>query len=233
TARRSALQTRADLSKPINMRDVKVIVGAEGNRKVFTIPKNLICSRSEFFKRAFNGNWNNTISGTVCLDAEDPWVFTVYHKLLFRAGIQPRDCIDPGGDAKAMTQSNLMAEAYTTLCKLFVLAESLVDARTKCIVLRKLEVLTRTPGKHGQLHYPGMDCVQIIYDGTLPSSLARTLLVTLYSKHGNETFLDEHIDEVPKEFLYDLSRSMIRDRPRKKDVDAKIATIEANLRELR
>jgi len=66
---------------------------------------------------------------------------------------------------------------------------------------------------HGDLYYPAIDSIQIIYEGTLEGSPARQLMVDLYTNFVTSAFITEKADAVPKDFLKDLINSLLTKRP--------------------
>lgn len=66
--------TPLDLRWPNNRVDLKVIVGKE-----FTINKDLVCSKSEFFRTACNERWETGRTNTVRLEEGDPTIYDMFH----------------------------------------------------------------------------------------------------------------------------------------------------------
>lgn len=102
---------------------------------------------------------------------------------------------------------------HALLSKLYILAEKLMDETTKVVALSGLKARAEEPDADRQLYCPAIDSVQIIYEGTPVDSPARQLIVQLYTNVGNGTLLDEDVDALPKDFLYDLSRNLLKVRP--------------------
>jgi hypothetical protein len=99
------------------------------------------------------------------------------------------------------------------LSKLFVLAEKLVDEDGKTAILATISARSQEPVPDKILHYPAIDSLQIIYEGTPEHSPARELLVTLYTIFVTSAFVTSKSDVVPKDFLHDLSLSLLTQRP--------------------
>jgi|TARA_R110002003_G_scaffold115_2_gene9933 hypothetical protein len=100
------------------------------------------------------------------------------------------------------------------LSKLFVLAEKLMDAKSKEVVLAAMLALSKESFVDNGPYYPGIDSVQVIYEGTREDSPARRLLVQLFTEFGDAAFITAKVDEIPKDFLYDLSVSVLGTRPK-------------------
>lgn len=94
-----------------------------------------------------------------------------------------------------------------------------MDDTAKDAVWNAMAARSAEPFKDGKLYYPALDSIKIIYEGTPVDSLARKLMVTVYAASVTDTFTDEKSEAVPKDFLYDLSLSLLVERPLKKDFD--------------
>jgi len=75
---------------------IEVRVGKGDHLKKFTVHKNLITSRSQFFADTLHGNWKEIEDNGITLDEDDPKVFELYMELLYR-GTLPMDDLFPGG----------------------------------------------------------------------------------------------------------------------------------------
>ncbi|KAF2033227.1 hypothetical protein EK21DRAFT_86349 [Setomelanomma holmii] len=124
-----------------------------------------------------------------------------------KAGLQTNKL--PLKDASSSNDSNIIADEYASLSKLFVLAEKLVDDESKKLILSAILARSKEPFSDEIVYYPALDSVQIIYEGTVEDSPARHLLVQLYANFGNAAFIETDVDGIPQEFLYHLSRYML------------------------
>ena len=59
--------------------------------------------------------------------------------------------------------------------------------------------------------FPPAEAVQVLYDGTPESSQARRLIVDLFADYGDHGWLSADA-EFPREFLYDLSTQLFKQR---------------------
>lgn len=108
-------------------------------------------------------------------------------------------------------------DEYLSLSKLYVLAEKLADQITKGIVLTAISARAEEALPDKSHCFPAIDSIQVIYEGTIEGSPARHLLVQLYTDLGDFTFLTAKANVVPKDFLYDLSLSLLRCLPLLRD----------------
>ncbi|KAJ8115592.1 hypothetical protein OPT61_g2802 [Boeremia exigua] len=187
---------------------IRVIVGPEGShQKEFFVHQALICGRSEFFSKAMSGQWKEAASREVPLPEDEPDVFALYLKLLYSNQL-------PVKQEETVPREDL-AKQYLVLGKLYVLAEKLIDEITKHIALTAISSCANEPTNEGIC--PELDTVRIIYDGTPPNSPARLLLIQLYTDFGDPSMFEHegsghHRDCFPKDFLFDLSFSLLDNR---------------------
>ncbi|PSN64734.1 hypothetical protein BS50DRAFT_529203 [Corynespora cassiicola Philippines] len=208
---------------------IKIIVGDGDDQSEFFVHQGIICDRSEFFRRALNGNWAESTDRVVRLPEDNPSIFSLYHGFLYTKSLP----ILPERISNDEKESEAIAEQYLALCELYVLAEKLVDSMFKADVLDALKNRSTRPASNGACYYPNMDCVRVIYDGTRSKSKARSLLVSIYVDHGNEEFVKEEVDQIPKEFLHDLCRKTLQKRQRPKDIAAKLKNKDDEIERLK
>jgi hypothetical protein len=94
-----------------------------------------------------------------------------------------------------------------------------MDNHAKAVILTAISARSKEPYSDKILYYPAIDSIQIIYEGTPESSPARQLLVSLYTDFVTSAFVTETSEAVPKDFLYDLSISLLTKRPLCKDLE--------------
>jgi hypothetical protein len=198
---------------------IKVIVRtAEAQRTIF-VHQGIICDRSEFFKKALTWDWVESQEKKVELPEDDPAIFALYQELLY-AGYIPI-AKEARSDDQPLMEISFDAEEYLTLGKLYVLTEKLVDATTKDNILDAFLARSQQPADDGSCHFPALDCVALVYDGTPENDPARALLVKFYNDEGRKGWLEDDKELASKEFLYDLCASMLDKRPRPAKVVAK------------
>ncbi|CAO2656037.1 Nn.00g048400.m01.CDS01 [Neocucurbitaria sp. VM-36] len=105
-----------DFSSPT----LKVMVGEEGNEEDFWVHQKILTSRSEFFKRATNGQWLESDERLITLPEDRPDVFRLYLNLLYTRQVATK--------------------SWRTLCQVYVLAEKLQDASAKNSVIDAMHV---------------------------------------------------------------------------------------------
>ncbi|TVY15177.1 hypothetical protein LARI1_G007255 [Lachnellula arida] len=140
---------------------VTIHVGPE--RKAFAIHKNLICNRSDFFSKAFNGPFKEGVDGTMHLPEDDPEAFSALVVWIYRDQL-------PLFPSERFTDDRDGCERYIDiLLPFFLLAEKLcINALANQIMDRIQDVQL----KHDSL----FSCSQLedIYANTHRGSKVRT-----------------------------------------------------------
>ncbi|KAF2679134.1 hypothetical protein K458DRAFT_408387 [Lentithecium fluviatile CBS 122367] len=185
---------------------LRVVCAGETNRAVFPeqdtyyVHQNLITARSEFFKRATNGQWQESNERTVYLSGDKPSIFELYLNLVYTGNLATED----------YSENNVPVHEYAALAKVYVLAEKLQDTKAKDFVLEAI-LLTFRATVYFILQRPPIEAIRIIYEGTPDTSLARKLMVDLYTEHGEQDWLEGESD-IPHEFLYDITMRLFLQR---------------------
>jgi hypothetical protein len=92
-----------------------------------------------------------------------------------------------------------------------------MDDQAKEAILTSISARSTEPFSDGEVYYPAIDSIQIIYEGTPEDSLARKLLVDMYTQSVTGTLVTEKSEAVSKDFLHDLALSLLVNRPLIKD----------------
>ncbi|KAI4608684.1 hypothetical protein J4E80_008889 [Alternaria sp. BMP 0032] len=193
---------------------VTVVVGEEPKQQHFSVHEDIICARSEFFRRAMNGNWAESKERIVRLSEDRPKVFHIYINLLY-TGRVVTDTLETPKTAKSIA-----AEMHI-LGQLYVFGEKLQDKAAKNSAIQSLlEVALEKDADGDQVNSPIATIVGI-YEGTCAGSLGRRLMVDTWVNTSVE-FLAAKGNILPKEFLVDLAVALVNERPDKKP---KLATM--------
>ncbi|PVH96593.1 hypothetical protein DM02DRAFT_569316, partial [Periconia macrospinosa] len=102
----------------------KVVVGRKPDQKTFLVHEEIICERSEFFRRAMNGNWAESTDRIVKLPEDRVEIFETYLNLIYTGKI-PTEL-----HAVPPTLDQMLSE-YECLFRLYILAEKLQDIDAK------------------------------------------------------------------------------------------------------
>ncbi|KAF2706562.1 hypothetical protein K504DRAFT_504685 [Pleomassaria siparia CBS 279.74] len=177
---------------------IKVVVGLEGQSQTFFVHERLVTDRAPFFQRAINEELRDSDDKIIELPDDSPTVFFTYLQLLYTGKLPIK--------VKNLRQDNKDARhEYDILVELYVLAEKFEDVETRNIAIDAMIAKSRT-----ERSVPGMYNVQRIFDDTSDESPLRTFVVDLYAEIGNEQHLHTKCGLPCAEFLFDLSRKLMK-----------------------
>ncbi|KAF2277552.1 uncharacterized protein EI97DRAFT_432415 [Westerdykella ornata] len=145
---------------------VTIHVGQGLERKEFIAHEPFI-ARSEFFRRALNGNWPEGIERIVEMPNDDPEHFRLYLSFVYTSKL-PRDR-EPLPKDDAEWTSRYEAD-YMDLARIYALAEKLQDPVTKNAIVHRMFQLSSCGA------FPPGKAIQIFYESTPESSRIRGLL---------------------------------------------------------
>ncbi|KAF2122121.1 hypothetical protein BDV96DRAFT_461964, partial [Lophiotrema nucula] len=172
---------------------VNVIVGAGEAQKEFVAYGPIISARSEFFRRALNGKWEEAETRVVKLPEDDPETFRLWLNFVYTNNLATN-----GEDGKAYEEMSIeeamavRGAEYIRLSKLYVLAEKLQDCAVKNAVLTAIWDLSeegRTCGSDGKWVIPWTQEIGILYEGTPQNDSIRRLVVDLWSAVSTESMI--------------------------------------------
>ncbi|KAF9701867.1 hypothetical protein EKO04_000877 [Ascochyta lentis] len=180
---------------------VRIDVGQEGNQKTFVTNPNVLTTRSQFFKKALSGVWQESYDRVVKLPDDHPEVFALYIHYI-HAGTLP---VTP--DTNSSVQEG--HEENKALAQLYVLAEKLQDTMTKNTVIKAFLVIILMCREDGVArHKPKAEAIKIIYDGTPAGSMARKLFVDVYV-YDIVVGWDPKDPSWPQEFLVEIAAEFL------------------------
>ncbi|KAL8669248.1 MAG: hypothetical protein Q9168_006148 [Polycauliona sp. 1 TL-2023] len=170
---------------------VAVLVGPE--KTPFYIHKGLLCSKSAFFRAAFEGSFREASEKQIYLEEENPEVFQHYAAWIYSPQLESF-----GG----ATMTGLDMDGY---CRLYLLAEKLSTDALQNMALDKISI-------NGIVQFATISTIQHVYENTLPESRLRKLLVDLQSY---QYFLTPNDVNLPAEFLHQVATVCINRLPRR------------------
>ncbi|KAF2122077.1 hypothetical protein BDV96DRAFT_483324 [Lophiotrema nucula] len=179
---------------------IRIEVGKGEETKSFNVQENVLSEFTSFFERGLRFPiWKENQDQVVKLPEDDPKIFELYLHAIYR-GELPTLEDDPEIDSTTEHE-------YETLCKLFVLAEKLVDGKTKNLVIRAIFAATEQRHVDGIIRYPDSNSVTIAFEGTPENCNLRALLSALYVHCANASWWEGEVAECwPKEFLFMVAR---------------------------
>lgn len=178
---------------------LKVVVGEEPLQKTFLVHEAIICERSEFFRRAMNGNWVESSERMVKLPEDSAEIFGTYINMVYTGMVATQ--LDDITDEK-LKRTNLSVEC-NYLCRLYVLAEKLQDALAKDSVreaLRRLDL-----EKSGGLYtLPPLEAINLLYEGTCEGDPVRSIFINRCLTASPEQ-VKNFVSKTPQEFVAELT----------------------------
>jgi hypothetical protein len=196
-----------------NWKAITINVGHGATTQSFALHESIISARSEFFRRALNGNWAPSQTGVITLRDTNPAIFSLYANLIYTGKI-PTETASSSTD---VSPEFGFSEAIARYCELYVLSEMLQDSKAKktCIAAILAECNDAKYKTHFNEEYfplvPLAKDVRTIYEGTPGPCRVRKLLVSLYNHRAYKRYIEENYDEFPGEFLKDLLMSLVVD----------------------
>ena len=179
-------------------------VGTGSIQQDFVAHESFLTCRSEFFRRAVNGRWEESETRIVKLPEDSPKTFALYIDCAYTNQISS-DSVErnPSKKAESNTKENtdLIRAEIWDLVHVYILAEKLLDGTTRNIVIEtlfKLFHLRNTPFR------PSGKMINKLYRNTPETSPLRCFLVDLSLNYA-PVKLRKKIDVLPKEYLLDLA----------------------------
>lgn len=156
-------------------------VYGDGDKRPFHIHKQLLCSKSTYFKAAFEGSFKDALEKKLHLLDEDPNIFQFYAVWIYNPNLE---ICGNNGD-------------IDVCCRLYILADKLGSRNLQNTVI---DVMHKHITETSVLDLKS-ETVNFVYDNTLPGSVLRGILVDALAW---EMTAEEHpdlINAVP-EFLF-------------------------------
>jgi hypothetical protein len=179
-----------NMSAPNTVETFDVVVGYPPEQQIFTVPRNLLVRRSDFFKAVRSPRWmwetSHSSLKPVDLREEYPDTFTSYLHCVFFDSVAPN----------ARMEGKI--QCYDDLIELYTLADTLLDSTTADLVIDKI-----ISSVHEQLLLPGMDDIKLIYATTVEGSPLRRLMVD-YCVYSEARRLPREKAEYPHEYLQEV-----------------------------
>ncbi|KAF2660665.1 hypothetical protein K491DRAFT_570699, partial [Lophiostoma macrostomum CBS 122681] len=160
-------------------KSLTVRVGGGSNQEEFIVHEGFVCGRSEFFRRALNGNWRASEDRIVELPHRKPEIFALWLNHAYTNQIPTKDDTELRGITKDKFDIIVQKE-YRDLCELYVLCEELVDSQAQRAIIDAMFAVAHI--RHGH-HWrvPSAQNIRLIYEGTPEQSPIRKLMVDLWS----------------------------------------------------
>jgi hypothetical protein len=182
-----------------------ICVGPTTDQKNFLVHESFLTTRSEFFKRAMNGRWTESATRTISLADDDPDTFALYLNHVYKNELPTMAKSKEELHAIPSSQiSEHVHEEYMALFRLYILAEKIQDVSAKNEVIAAVFRLAFIARPNEKFLVPGRSVVRLVYNGTLRGSLARSLMVGLWSGPSVHN-VQQLGSSLPKDFILDLA----------------------------
>ncbi|KAI4268111.1 MAG: hypothetical protein LQ337_008031 [Flavoplaca oasis] len=180
---RQARSVIADFLRGLADVVVTVLVGPE--ETAFRIHKGLLCSKSEYFRAAFEGSFRESTEKKIQLRDEDSKIFQFYAALIYTD--------------KAALSWNEEEFDVDVCCRLYVLADRLGSENIQNIVMDVIH------GRCSRLDLPifGLGTINHVFNNTLPGSRLRAILIDVASYDMDLDNQPELVNADP-EFLFEV-----------------------------
>lgn len=188
---------------------VMIYVGP--NEESFSVPADLLKSSSQYFLAMLTKGWIEAQEGMVFLTDIDPADFNQYVEYLYSGKI--------AATPAERTEVCYMAE-YERLIHCYALGDRFEDAGFRDAIIdriienSKVYVPDKDDPEDEAKTYPFGPVVELAYSFGSSKSPLRRLIVDQHVTHGVAGWIDEHkLELYNKEFLYDLSIALFKNRP--------------------
>lgn len=179
---------------------ITLIVGLK--KQELLVHANYIARKSAFFKTALKKEWREGQTRTIMLPEDDYETVTDYLRFIYSDKL-PTSHID----ASFKALKSYFDPFYTVLARLYVFGSKWMDKELMVAVIREIHRLTKSRCSVGDRWcIPGVEAVNIIFDGTTEADSVRRLLLDLYTSRGS--IIDLSLQHHPC-FMYLLSRELM------------------------
>lgn len=184
-----------------------VKVGKGSKVKNFTVHQSFLTVRSEYFKRAMNGNWEESETRTVTLSHESPEVFMLYLNHIYTGRFPTMTKSKEELDAMERSEAAKFGKyELDQLARVYVLAERLQDVTAFLAVTDAFVHIF-----NGVAPILSTTAVELVYRETPEGRPSRRLLAHIWSYVPLPAILGI-AQWLPREFLDDLSSVVDKQR---------------------
>ncbi|KAK5132464.1 hypothetical protein LTR08_009075 [Meristemomyces frigidus] len=177
---------------------IVVLVGEAENR--FVVHQNVLCTSSNFFRKAIEGSWKEGEEKQVRLKEAEVSSFEIYIAWLYTGTLE----ICGEDKVEGCTRNS---KYYKCVGEAAQMGDFLEDRNFSNALVDELLSVMRPGGR-----VPQPPLIQTAYD-MLPHKcgLCR-LLVDFYSCYAKGAWFEHHADQIPTEFMTDIAMAAIRER---------------------
>ena len=124
---------------------VDIYIGSK--RKKWTVHKDLICSKSPFFEKAFSGSFREGINSSIYLNEDHPCGFELLVHWLYRGHLPEviSGKMESGGNPLEPSFTFKLVEFFIQAEKFLLPDQAKVDALDRMLVIRRMVKVTTKP----------------------------------------------------------------------------------------
>ncbi|KAF9701363.1 hypothetical protein EKO04_000766 [Ascochyta lentis] len=180
-------------------------VGKEPDHQEFVAHESFLICRSEFFRRAVNGRWEEAETRVVKLPEDSSEVFARYLDCAYTNRATSELLDRPSYDILSWNDTRNIAHIDVhNLNRLYILADKLQDPATKNAAIRTLFRVFHWEHPSRRILSPSLSHISMVYENTPEHSPLRCLFVDITLRYPLEG-LRQIMTELPREFLMDLA----------------------------
>ncbi|KAL1800542.1 hypothetical protein ACET3X_000884 [Alternaria dauci] len=191
---------------------VFICVGTDPDTEHFVAHESFLTSRSEFFRRAMNGNWKEAETRTINLPDDNAQVFAHYINYVYTGQLPTTS--KTSLELKELTEEEFddhVQDQYEIIFDVFVLSEKLQDITTKNAMMKAALATTRLTRNGTEWRTPSRHTVNAIYNGTPTGSPARRFVTDSWTA-VSLSFIFSQSRKLNQEFIKDLCESLEKTR---------------------
>ncbi|KAK5126459.1 hypothetical protein LTR85_010695 [Meristemomyces frigidus] len=200
-----ASDPRGNADRAVKITGETVILSVGSDAAKLIVHEQTIRSRSDFFDAALDKCWKEAQDRRISLPDDKADIVQRYCQYLYSEKIYLTPTIFQKDVAK---DTNLLPE-YLVLAELYVFGEKIGDIPFKDAVIDAF-LCRRSEPVEGVRYSPITSAVDILYEGTMPGSPARRLMVDRHVRLGASHWISDKSEDQNKEFLMDLARTMLQ-----------------------
>ncbi|CAA9962064.1 BTB domain containing protein [Pyrenophora teres f. maculata] len=153
---------------------VTISVGKSPNEKDFMVHESFLTSRSEFFRRALNGSWEEAETRVINLLNDKPDIVAFYVNFVYTGqlstGFKNEEELQ---NPTSSTFPTYIEAEYKIIFDIYILAEKLQDVNAKNAVLEVVLLVSGIADNEDYCYKPSTKTVNTLSEGTPPHSPVR------------------------------------------------------------
>lgn len=183
-------------------------MGTAPNTEDFIAHESFLTARSEFFRRAMNGNWKEAETRIINLPDDTAKAFACYINYVYTGQLPTTS--KTTSELKKLTEDKFayhVEDLYEIIFSVFVLSEKLQDITTKNAMMEAALATAGLIGIDGSTRGPSYDVVNAVYNSTPVGSPARRLVTDMWTELSIE-FIFSCFRYLHQGFVEDLGKSL-------------------------